>query len=168
MNRIERHLADLTPALRRHARGLVKDAALADDLVQDCLEKALMGCAALRPDSDVRAWAFTILRHVWLDHLRRQGHRPDRWDLDETMPPIPSPALQMQGLMVRDLETCLGLLPPAQREVILLVAVEGLSYAQVADMLTLPPGTVMSRLKRGRDRLAELMAGSGPALRRVK
>jgi RNA polymerase sigma-70 factor (ECF subfamily) len=157
----------LIPSLRRYARALTGNASTADDLVQDCLERALSRLNQWRRGSNLRAWAFTIMRNLWLDHCRRQAARREiEWD--EAAAFASAPPTQTHAMAVRDLVAALALLNPEQREVVLLVGLEGMSYAEVAEVTGVPMGTVMSRLKRGRDRLTLLMQGDGPALRRVK
>lgn len=154
------------PRLRRYARALTGDATAADDLVQDCLERALSRLALWRPGSNMRAWLFTIMRRLWINELERRACRPPPGSLDDYPEPA-APDDQNARLAVRDLDTALKALPPEQREVILLVGLEGMSYAEAAEVTSVPVGTVMSRLKRGRDRLSALMSGE-PMLRRVK
>lgn len=157
------------PGLRRYARALCAgDVARADDLVQDCLERALSRWASWRGESELRLWLLAILRNLWLDEVRRRGARPVLVDLDDCPEGLAVAPSQGQGLVLRDLVGALGRLAPEQREVLVLVGLEGLSYAQVAQVTGVPLGTVMSRLKRGRDRLAQVMHEDGPALRRVK
>lgn len=157
------------PGLRRYARALCAgDAAQADDLVQDCLERALSRWASWRGDSELRLWLLAILRNLWLDEVRRRGARPDLVDVDDCPEGLTVAPNQGQGLALRDLAGALARLVPEQREVLVLVGLEGLSYTQAAQITGVPLGTVMSRLKRGRDRLAQLMHDGGPALRRVK
>lgn len=152
------------PRLRRYARALSGDAVLADDLVQDCLERALSARARRRAECSLRAWLFTILRNVWTDELRRRRARPET-ELDDTAAVPPS---QMDRLRVHDLAQALERLAPEQREAVLLVGLEGMSYAEAAAVADIPLGTLMSRLKRGRDRLDQLMNDGEPVLRRVK
>ena len=148
-------LLDCIPRLRRYARALLGTAADADDLVQDTVARGWDKLASWRPDSDMRAWLFGIMHNLHVDQLRRQP--PAAEALDDSLPAAPGdPAAR---LMVRDLDAALRLLPPEQREVLLLVALEELSYQEVAALLQIPPGTVMSRLSRGRERLRLLMEG---------
>ncbi|HEX5343674.1 MAG TPA: sigma-70 family RNA polymerase sigma factor [Duganella sp.] len=148
-------LLDCIPRLRRYARALLGTPADADDLVQDTVARGWDKLASWRPDSDMRAWLFGIMHNLHIDRLRRQP--PAAEALDDSLPAAPSdPAVR---LMVRDLDTALRLLPPEQREVLLLVALEELSYQEVAALLQIPAGTVMSRLSRGRERLRLLMEG---------
>jgi RNA polymerase sigma-70 factor, ECF subfamily len=168
MSKVDSQIEAEIPGLRRYARALSGDVAQADDLVQDCLERALSRLVQWRRDSNLRAWLFTILRNVWIDDLRRRSARPERSGMDAAMDAAATAPNQMDRLLVRDLAAALALLAPEQRETVLLVGLEGLSYAEVARVTGVPVGTVMSRLKRGRDRLALLMHGGEAAIRRVK
>lgn len=168
MTMLESQIEAEIPGLRRYARALSGNAAQADDLVQDCLERALSRLALWRRDGNLRAWLFTILRNVWIDELRWRKVRPDVNAMDESCDTMASAPNQMDRLAVRDLAVALALLAPEQRETVLLVGLEGMSYAEVAVVTGVPMGTVMSRLKRGRDRLAQLMHGGEAAIRRVK
>ncbi|MBX9633662.1 MAG: sigma-70 family RNA polymerase sigma factor, partial [Magnetospirillum sp.] len=97
-----------------------------------------------------------------------QAARPDLVDFDEAAAFAATPPAQGHALALRDLAAALAQLSPEQREVVLLVGLEGMSYAEVAEVTGVPMGTVMSRLKRGRERLTQLMRGDGPVLRRIK
>ena len=158
-------LAEL-PRLRRYARALVGDAAAADDLVQDTLERGLQKAAQWRADSDLRAWLFSIMHNLRVDQLRRPGlsmaPQGDAWGDDLADAPVR--ASQTDRLEVRDLDTALSRLPEAQREVLLLVALEDMPYDLIAQTLDVPIGTVMSRLSRGRERLRLILEGQQPAV----
>lgn len=154
------------PQLRRYARAFTGNAHSADDLVQDCLERALSRLTLWRKGSNLRAWLFTIMRNLWINEIRRRAANPPPGSLDDVAPPV-SAAAADGGLIVRDLAAALAALSPEQREVVLLVGLEGMSYAETARIIGAPLGTVMSRLKRGRERLAALMNGE-PGLRMVK
>lgn len=156
------------PRLRRYARALTGDRAQADDLVQECLTRAWEKLSLWRRGSDLRAWLFTILHNIFINELRRTKRRPELLDFDEESLESPCRATQEDGLAMRDLETALYNLPFDQRAVLLLVALEELSYEQAAKALDIPVGTVMSRLARARERLRLQLNGEGPALRRVK
>ncbi|MBI3146503.1 MAG: sigma-70 family RNA polymerase sigma factor [Pseudogulbenkiania sp.] len=145
------------PHLRRYARALTRDQAWADDLVQDTLERALSKWHWGR-SGNLRAWLLTLLRHRFIDQLR--ARREIAVD-DETAPwqHLPAPSNEVDGLLLRDVERALYRLPLEQREVLLLVAVEELSYQDAAKVLQVPVGTVMSRLARGRERMRALLAG---------
>jgi RNA polymerase sigma-70 factor (ECF subfamily) len=145
------------PRLRRYARALAGDSHRADDLVQDTLERALAKFHLWRRGSDLRAWLFTIMHNVFINQLRARRELA----LDEAVADGLQSAPQSDPLELRDLDAALRQLPLEQREVLLLVSLEQLSYAEVSKALSIPAGTVMSRLSRGRARLRALM--SGPA-----
>jgi RNA polymerase sigma-70 factor (ECF subfamily) len=151
-------LVALIPRLRRYARALAGDRAAADDLVQDTLERAWAKLHLFRGGTDLRAWLFTVMHNVHVNRVR--AARPTD-ALDEEMPELAQRAVQGDALVVRDLERALAALPAAQREVLLLVALEDLSYEETAQVLGIPIGTVMSRLARAREKLRVLMTGKG-------
>ena len=158
------------PSLRRYARGLVSDREHADDLVQDTLERAWSRFSMWQRRGEIRAWMFGIMHNHFIDRLRAQRSRPEDSAGDD-LPDVSQRPLQTDALELRDLDRLLQRLPPEQREVLLLVGVEELSYQEVASVLGLPIGTVMSRLSRARARLREEMQGrAAPAVRiqRVK
>lgn len=150
------------PRLRRFARAMVRDATLADDLVQECLERALSRLHLWRPGSNLRAWLFTILRNLHINGVRR---RQPVVDIDaEAQAAIgAAPGSQFVRLELRDLRRALGVLPNEQREVVLLIGLEGISYGEAADILGISIGTVKSRLSRGRRALRLLMEGHSPS-----
>lgn len=155
------------PRLRRYARALTGRADTADDLVQDTLERALDKWRLWHRDRDLRPWLFSIMHNLHTDQARREG-RIDYCD-EASLPELPQRADQEDALELRDLDRALALLPVDQREVLLLVGLEELSYADVARALKLPQGTVMSRLSRARSRLKSIMAGEAvPQLKVVK
>ena|SRR3984957_5535455 len=162
------------PALRRYAVGLLRSRDEADDLVHDCLVRALDKLHTKRDESDARTWLFTILHNLFISQMRRRRLRPVPETLDEIHEAAHSQRpSQEDGLQFRDLLRDLERLPEEQRSVVLLVSVEDLSYAEAAAVLGVPIGTVMSRLARGRERLRQLSnadasADVRPALRRVK
>ena len=160
-------LAAQIPRLRRYARALTRSAQAADDLVQDCLERAWRKAHRWEPGTDLRAWLFTLMHNVHVNGLRRKY--PDTEPIDDK----DYPDMTLRGadlpLQMRDLERGLAELPAEQREVLLLVCLEDMSYEQVAGVLGIPIGTVMSRLHRARERLRRYLAGERkPPLRRVK
>ena len=151
------------PRLRRYARAMLGDRAAADDLVQDTLERAWSRLHQWRAGSDMRAWLFGIMHNMRIDQLRRPGlptHSIDADDFD-----VPTRATQNDQLELRDIESSLGQLPDEQREVLLLVALEEMSYGEIATALGIPVGTVMSRLSRGRERLRLIMNGEQASAR---
>ena len=150
-------IVELIPRLRRYARALVSDRARADDLVQDTLERAWNKFHLWRPGSDLRAWLFTVMHNVHVNQVRASR---DHAVLDDEGPEMAVAAVQGASLEIRDRERALALLSPEQREVLLLIALEDMSYAEVAAMLDIPIGTVMSRLSRAREKLRALMHGT--------
>lgn len=158
-------LYDHVPRLRRYARALVSNRDLADDLVQDTLERALSRYVQFKAGSDLRAWLFTIMHNLFVNQVRKVETRAAHVSLDDDDfhdGDLAVPANQINSLEVRDLDYALQRLPADQREVVLLVGLEEMSYADVAIALGVPIGTVMSRLSRGRERLRALMAGTQP------
>ena len=146
------------PRLRRYARALVCDRYAADDLVQDTLERAFVKLHLWRPGSDMRAWLFTIMHNVFVNQTR--SHRPEV-DLDiEELPAMTVKAIQSEQVELADVERALHIIAPEQREVLLLVAVEQMTYGEAARTLSIPIGTVMSRLSRARERLRQIMSGA--------
>ena len=149
-------IVELIPRLRRYARALVGDRARADDLVQDTLERAWNKFHLWRPGSDLRAWLFTVMHNVHVNQVRASRNHTMLDDDGEEMAVAP---VQGAALEIRDLERALALIPAEQREVLLLIALENMSYAEVANALGIPIGTVMSRLSRAREKLRGLMYG---------
>jgi len=148
------------PHLRRYAFALVGDRDRADDLVQDCLERA-WSRAHLWRRGNIRGWLFTIMHNVSVNARRRENRGPPTTSID-------LPGLE-DGLAIGALRDAVNALPEEQREVVLLVGLEEFSYAEAAEILGVPIGTVMSRLHRGRERLRQMLASQGaPNLRRVK
>ncbi len=150
----------LIPALRRYARALMRDRAAADDLVQDCLERAVSRWHQRR-DGSVRAWLFTILHNLAVTQFRQATARGRHMPIDDAAVSRSSSARQRRSnrLIYQDVLGKLAKLPEEQRAVLLLVAVEDLSYADAAAVLNVPVGTVMSRLSRARERLQQEMEG---------
>ena len=144
------------PRLRRYARALAGDSHRADDLVQDTLERALTKCHLWRHGSDLRAWMFTIMHNVFINQLKARRELA----LDDAVEDGLQSAPQSDPLELRDLDAALRRLPVEQREVLLLVGLEQLSYAEASQALGVPVGTVMSRLSRGRERLRAVMSGT--------
>jgi len=160
-------IVGLIPRLRRYARALVGERAAADDLVQDTLERAWTKFHLYRRGTDLRAWLFTVMHNVYVNQLR--AARPSA-PLEEDMPEFAHAARETDGLELRDLDRAIRRLPPAQREVLLLVVLEEMSYEQAAGTLGVPIGTIMSRLARAREKLRAMLAGlpAGSRLHVVK
>ncbi|MGH6628737.1 MAG: sigma-70 family RNA polymerase sigma factor [Burkholderiales bacterium] len=152
-------IVELIPRLRRYARALAGDRIAADDLVQDTLERAWSKLHLYRRGTDLRAWLFTVMHNVYVNQLRALRHAAP---LDEEMPELAQPARETDTLVLRDLDAAIRRLPLEQREVLLLVALEDMSYAEAARTLRIPIGTVMSRLARAREKLRVMLAGLPP------
>ncbi|CAG2154845.1 ECF RNA polymerase sigma factor EcfG [Cupriavidus yeoncheonensis] len=151
-------LAACLPQLRRYARALTGDAAWADDLVQDTVERALGRTSLLRAHSNTRTWLMTILRHLYIDQLRKR--RELALDADDPVwQRLEARDGEVDELLLLDVQRALYRLPLEQREVLLLVALEQLSYQEAAAILRVPVGTVMSRLSRAREHLRVLLRG---------
>lgn len=175
MDDLARLIEPHVPALRRYAWSLARDREAADDLVQDCLERAISRWHLRRHDGNLRAWLFTILRNLFLSAARQNSRRGPHLPLDELVDGPTVAGGQEDQVHMRDLMAGLNALPEEQRSVLLLVSVEDLSYEETAKVLGVPVGTVMSRLSRARDRLRAYMESGpvssvrqAPDLRRVK
>jgi RNA polymerase sigma-70 factor, ECF subfamily len=144
------------PRLRRYARVLTHDVVSADDLVQNCLTRALAKKHLWQQGTDMRAWLFTILHNQHVNDIRRSVHEGSHVRIEE-MRQLAVQSNAIPTLQLRDLEAALGRLRLEERQVILLVGLEGMLYDEVAAILNVPVGTVRSRLSRGRDELRRLM-----------
>ena len=156
MNEFARMLEAEIPRLRRYARALTRDVSRADDLVQSCLTRAVAKQHLWQYGTDLRAWLFTIMHNQHVNDVRRGVRDGNNVELTEAST-LAVESNAIPTLELRDLETAIGKLPPEQRQVILLVGLEGMAYEEVAKVLKVPVGTVRSRLSRGRDQLRRLM-----------
>lgn len=161
-------LQEYVPNLRRYARALTHDATQSDDLVQDCLERALSKRHLWKADGNTRAWLFTIMHNIHANDTRRIKNRPTSVPIDGRDAAYSSPAPQTARVMGLEMAAALDELPDEQRQVILLIALEGMTYGEVAETVGVAQGTVMSRVSRGRQRLRRLMEEGAPGLRIVK
>ena len=153
MNDFARLLEAEIPRLRRYARALTRDVSRADDLVQSCLTRAVAKQHLWQPGTDLRAWLFTILHNQHVNDVRRSVREGVNVAVEEMAPVLTVQSNAIAALQLRDLERAIGQLPQEQRQVILLVGLEGMRYEEVAAILGVPVGTVRSRLSRGRDQL---------------
>ena len=151
-----RELIAFLPNLRRFAISLCQSRELADDLVQAACERALVSWAAFVPGTRFDAWMFRILRNLWIDHLRRQRTQGQQEEISarEDLVGASGERVTEARLTLATVSTAISRLPAEQREVLLLVCVEELSYREAADILDVPLGTVMSRLARARKAVA--------------
>jgi len=145
------------PRLRRYARALTRDVSRADDLVQSCLTRAVAKQHLWQPGTDLRAWLFTILHNQHVNDVRRSVREGVSVAVEDMTPVLTAGSNAIAALELRDLEAAIARLPQEQRQVILLVGLEGMRYEEVALILRVPVGTVRSRLSRGREQLRRLM-----------
>ncbi len=160
-DRFEREAIPHLKRLYGAAYRITGNPADAEDLVQETLLRAFRGFDRFASGTNLRGWLFTILYHVRTDALRRAGRAPRMEELDEEVLSVPPPqeALASSG---QDLERALATLPEPFRAAVVLRDIEELSYAEIAEVLQVPTGTVMSRIHRGRARLRAALAGSRP------
>lgn len=168
-----RQLLDALPRLRRYTRSLAFDAAVADDLAQTTVERALSHWHQFDQRRDMLVWLLSIAHNAHLDNRRRDGRLAvtDPGELQQAQDRQGGSPGTDVGLRL-DLLAALRRLGADQREALLLVCVEQLSYAEVAEVLHVPVGTVMSRVSRARAALRQFLdgdadRGAAPALRRV-
>jgi RNA polymerase sigma-70 factor, ECF subfamily len=157
MDELAHGIEQVMPRLRRYARKLGRSEVDADDLVQDCVLRALSKRHLWQEGTDLRAWLFTMLHNQFINRVRRsvrRGRPLDVSDVDEEIHDLPR---QDKHLEVRDLSRALALLPEEQRTVILLIGLEGMDYRTVAKVVGVPIGTIRSRVSRGREGLRKLM-----------
>lgn len=157
------------PALRRYARALTRNADRADDLVQDCLERAIRKRRLWLPTGPLRSWLFRILLNLYRNEARRDRRRGEPMPLEAMSFEPSTPAPQPGRLALAEIARAIDLLPDDQREALLLVVLEGMSYAEAARVLSIPDGTLMSRLSRARAALRSMTGvQEEPRLRTVK
>ena len=157
------------PALRRYARALTRDADQADDLVQDCIERAIRKQRLWSPTGPLRSWLFKILLNLYRNELRTDRRRGEHVPVETLLvEPAVAPA-QPGRIALSEMARAIDTLAAEQREALLLVVLEGMSYADAADAIGIPIGTLMSRLGRARAALRTLTgSGDEPRLRTVK
>lgn len=167
MKKFESQLVEHIPRLRRYARALSGNAFIADDLVQDTLERALNKRNLWRGGNGVRAWLFTIMHNIYINQLRRYSAAPHMMELDENL--HDNTETPESHFYAQQLQICIRLLPDEQKEIFLLVSLEGFAYEEVASIINIPVGTVMSRLSRAREKLRkQVFSQNRTPLRRVK
>jgi RNA polymerase sigma-70 factor (ECF subfamily) len=156
---LEEHI----PHLRRYARFLTKDFEQADDMVQDCLVRAIENIEKWEPDTNMRAWLIVILRNNFFNHCRRARKETEiKFESGLTASTI-NPAAQEDSIALDELTLAFGELTPSHREVIHLISVDGMKYEDAADILGISVGTVKSRLSRARNELRKILDGEADA-----
>lgn len=149
------------PRLRRYAQALLRHRDKADDLVQDTLERALDRMDNWRTGENPRRWLFTIMHHLFVDQVRRTSRRGEQAMLPlDSSEALAAPATQFEDIAALDVMDALQAISPDRRAALLIVGVEGFSYAEAANMLGIPAGTLMSRIARGREELRALLDDS--------
>jgi RNA polymerase sigma-70 factor, ECF subfamily len=154
MNDIGQLIAAEIPRLRRYARALLRDKDRADDLVQDTILRALEKKHLYQRGTNLRAWLFTVMHNQYVNYARRSARWGQKILVEQV--PLASPAPQFASLELRDLESAIARLPGEQRETLLLIALEGMKYEEVAQICDVPIGTVRSRLSRAREELRRM------------
>jgi len=163
-------MEECIPALRRYASALLRDRQDVDDLVHECLVRALDRLHTLRDDAEMRPWLFAIMHNLYASRVRRRQTQGQPLSVDTVAgQALAAPPRQEEHLGVRDVMRAVERLPEDHRAVLLLVTVEDLSYAEAARVLGIPIGTVMSRLARARERVRRDTEGEASAgLKRVR
>jgi RNA polymerase sigma-70 factor (ECF subfamily) len=159
MNQVYAEIVEFLPELRRYALTLSQNPTVADDLIQDCVSRALVKCHLFNAGSNLRAWLFTIMHNVHISDVRRRKHIELPIDPDFAAASLWTKPTQEEALLMKALFEGMRNIPEAQRTVVLMVGVEGLSYEAIAERLKLPVGTVKSRVSRGRDALRKVLHG---------
>ena len=158
MDEKQRAILDEIPRLRRYARSLLRDRDSADDLVQDCLERALLRLDNWQTGESPRKWLFTIMHHLFIDQMRKANRRGGASMLPlEAGEVQAAPAEQVGNVAAREIIDALQAISPDRRAALTMVAIEGFSYAEAAEILGVPAGTLMSRIARGREELRGLL-----------
>lgn len=157
MDDFETALAALLPRLRRFAHGLARDTADADDLTQQTAERALKARDQWQPGTSLQAWTYRIMRNLWID-TGRSRQRRDAVLAPEELGETVGVSGEAEGRAeLHFLMRAMDRLPDEQREAVALVMIEGLAYAEAAELLEVPIGTLTSRLVRGRQALAAML-----------
>ena len=151
-------IVEQIPHLRRYARALVGDRGQADDLVQDCLERAWSRMDLWASGTNMRAWLFTILHNLHLNTARKYHNTPTLTPLETGVRSLPVRPTQEDRLEITSVWQAFSRLPEPQRAALLLIALEEMSYEEAAEVLDIPVGTLMSRIHRGREKLRRMMS----------
>jgi len=151
-------IVSLLPRLRRFARAIARNTHDADDLVQTTIERALARSEQLRADSKPSSWLFGILRNAWIDESRARSRRSRVLAPAELADQVADPASSNAAAGALAIEEAMAQLPEEQRTAVALVLIEGLSYAEAAEVMGVPVGTLTSRLARGRATLQTMLA----------
>jgi RNA polymerase sigma-70 factor (ECF subfamily) len=161
MPNLNLQLVDQLPHLRRFALTLTRNPDTAGDLVQDCVERAMRKAATFEPETNLRAWLFTMMRNQFINGARHRSvaHRYVERRMLEA--PRNSPPPQLMSVLLGQTMTALESLGAEERQAIMMIALGELTHQEAADKLSVPTGTTKSRLFRGRTKLQAMMAASG-------
>lgn len=152
-------IEELIPAMRRFARGLTGREDVADDLVQDALAKAISNFDRFEEGTNLKAWLFRIVRNAHIDEVRKIKRRGVHLDVDDSEAvQLSAPGSQFSAVELTEFRRAFAKMSEQDKEVLLLIGMEGHTYEEVSEMVDVPVGTVKSRLSRARDRLRQLMA----------
>ena len=157
MPEFNRLLENEIPRLRRYARALTRDGTRADDLVQDTLVRGIAKAHLWRQGTDLRSWLFTIMHNQYVNNVRRAQREQATIDVDQVASTLVKTTDPTASRQLSELDHAMGHLSKGQREVVLLVGLEGMSYDEAAKILRVPIGTIRSRLGRARQALRSLM-----------
>jgi len=157
MTEFARLLEAQLPRLRRYAQALTRDPSRADDLIQDTLIRALAKQHLYQDGTNLRAWLFTIMHNQHVNDILRNAQEGSSLDVDTVAAHLVAVTDPTASRQLRELDEAIGKLAMEQRQVILLIGLEGMSYEETAAILKVPIGTVRSRLSRGREALRRLM-----------
>jgi RNA polymerase sigma-70 factor (ECF subfamily) len=150
------------PRRRRYARALTRNAVRADDLVQETLTRALRKQHLWQPSTDLQAWLFTIMHNLNVNEIRRLVKDETLVDITDHFSKLTATTDPTASRQLQELDRAIARLPEEQRQVLLLVGLEGMDYQGTAAVLNIPVGTVRSRLSRGRELLRKLMGVEKP------
>lgn len=159
MNQVYEEIEELLPQLRRYALALCHSPIAADDLVQETVSRALVKSHLFNAGTNLRAWLFTIMHNVHVSNMRRQKYVELPIDPDVAAAALSTRPTQEAALEMKALLKAIQGIPKAQRTVVMMVGVEGMSYEKVAEHLKVPVGTIKSRVSRGRDTLRKALYG---------
>lgn len=158
------HIEHLLPELRAYAAALSSGQGEAEDLVQDAVERALKSGNRPQQLNELRHWMFRVIRNLHFDELRKLRVRREYFDAGKRLSAETGHADTARDVLIR---LAFERLPPDKREVLYLVDIMGMKYAEAAAVMNVPPGTVMSRISRARRALLELVDGTQPKQKKV-
>ncbi|MEX2643141.1 MAG: sigma-70 family RNA polymerase sigma factor [Acetobacterales bacterium] len=153
MNEVAEHIEEHVPALQRYALALSRNSMVADDLVHECVVRALTKAQLYTPGTNLRAWLFTILHNLHVSLARREARWRRPADPEAALAKLSTPASQPFAVMLRAVDKVMMTLPSQQRAILYSIGVEGKSYKQVSREFDIPVGTVKSRCSRAREAL---------------